>query len=167
VIRKDFSLGIIAAPGLTTDFLLNDLTLSGPCNFNQGPRFDFVALCCTSLIPQDTILGDQTRGTSIEHVFISTGDPPLTWSNLTLTSSRTPWIAPTLSQNGQFSWNSTGSLLGSYSWNATVTNLTGSAVASLTVRLVPEASTSIFICCGLAVSVVSRYRNMRLRRIAL
>jgi hypothetical protein len=141
-IRKDFSLGVIAAAGLTTEFLLNDLTLGGPGSFNHGPRFDLVTLCCAPLIPLDANLGDRGRGIRIEHQFMATGESPITWSNLTLTSTLGPTIAPTLSDNGQFSWNSIGSPLGSYRWDATVTNTNGSAIASLIVRLIPEPSSA-------------------------
>jgi hypothetical protein len=69
-LRKDFSLGIIAASGLTAEFLFNDLTLFGPdAGLEARVRYDFVILCCTPLIPRDANLGDRTRGAQIEHLF--------------------------------------------------------------------------------------------------
>jgi hypothetical protein len=97
-----------------------------------------VTLCCTPLFPEDVDLGDRARDTLIEHLFSATGEPPFIWRDLVLTSNLPPAIAPTLSSNGEFGWNSADSPLGSYSWQVTVSNVTGSAMASLTVRLVPD-----------------------------
>jgi hypothetical protein len=141
VIRKDFSLGVIVAPALTSKFLLNDLTMFGPRLSGQDVvRLDLVVLCCTPLIPRDANLGDHARGAHIEHIFTATGEPPMAWSNLILTSTLAPASAPSLSATGRFSWNSAGSAPGTYNWDATVSNSTGRAMASLTVRLVPESN---------------------------
>jgi hypothetical protein len=157
---QDFSLGIIAPPNLPFDFLLNDLTaLIGRGFGAEKDSSDLILLCCTPLIPRDANLGDRARGALIDHFFATTGDPPFTWSNLTLTSSLTPEIAPTLSESGQFRWNSAGSALGNYSFQATVTNATGSAIGSLTVRLVPEPATMSVPVLTLAGMLVSFWRS--------
>jgi hypothetical protein len=49
-IRQDFSLGVIATSGLSTEFLLHDLTLAGPGSL-EGPRIDLV------IVPEPATIG--------------------------------------------------------------------------------------------------------------
>jgi hypothetical protein len=74
------------------------------------------------------------------------GDPPITWSNLTSVGSGTPAIAPQLSSDGQFTWDSTGSEREFFHFRVTATNSVGSDNGDLIVDLreavdVPEPST--------------------------
>jgi hypothetical protein len=87
-----------------------------------------------------------------EHLFTAVDEQPegLTWSNLTLISDTIPGIAPTLSSEGQFTWQTTGSAFGNtYSWEATVTDIFGMTdVARLSIRLLPEPSTALVFAIG-------------------
>jgi hypothetical protein len=88
----------------------------------------------------DVNLGDRTNGSIINHTFsTSTGDLPITWSNLLATGPGALVNAPSLTPGGGFNWNSTGSPLGLYNFDVTATNAGGSDVGRLSLNLVSPA----------------------------
>jgi hypothetical protein len=142
----DFSLGAIAPPGLTNNFLLNDLTLTGSGGFGTENRaLDLLPFEIVDgfIVVVDANLGNRAQGAQIEHQFsISAGIPPIFWSNLTpIAGNPLPKIAPSLTASGQFSWNTAGSPLGTYRWDVTATNPASSDTGQLTVTLIPEPAT--------------------------
>jgi len=93
-------------------------------------------------IAVDLDLGERIQGAIISHIFTtSEGTPPISWGDLEIVGPA-PANAPTLTSDGNFSWNSHGSPFGAYTFNATATNDFGSDTGSLTVELViPEPAT--------------------------
>jgi hypothetical protein len=95
----------------------------------------------------------------------------MTWSDLTPVAG-SPAIPATLTTNGAFSWDPSGSPRGPkgngvlYSWSATVTNASGSSTGIvLTLALVPEPTTLmlcvIMIACTSSGSAQSSGRDRR------
>jgi len=78
----------------------------------------------------------------------ATGDPTITWSNLTPVAG-SPVLAATLAADGKFSWDPAGSLAGPkgsgnvlYSWNATASNGGGPTTGlAISLILIPEPAT--------------------------
>jgi hypothetical protein len=138
---EDFWLGFIATPGLSMDFLLNDLTLVGSGGLGTPTReFDLVCFCGDPLpVPVDADLGEREQGSIIEHTFtVSSSAGPVTWNNLVVSpGSQMPTIAPVLMADGTFNWDSAGSPIGLYTFAATVIDLFGTADGHVSVSLVP------------------------------
>jgi hypothetical protein len=167
-IRKDFSLGVIAAPGLTLDFLLNDLRLSGPYCGCQTPILDLVYYAPGNMPPhgvdEEINFPAAGPGVTFTHQFAVTDaeDPAsaLVWSNLrfSLDGRRDPQFQPTLSPSGMFSWDTTGSPRGIYTATAIVTDSLGYRdMALLTINTTPEPS--IVAVCGVAVIALASIRR--------
>ena len=113
------------------------------------------------LIPVDANLGDRPRGSVIDHRFtVSRSAGDVTWSNLVVNGPGTPAIAPSLSADGRFLWNSADSLLGTWTFDTTVTDLFGFAVGQLTVNLVvPEPASSTLALFTLTACAVFARRS--------
>jgi PEP-CTERM motif len=113
------------------------------------PESDGGIVIESPLIPIDVDLGDRAQGSVIDHQFaVSSSAGDVAWSNLLASGPAAPAIAPVLNADGSFSWNSANSVRGLYKFDATVSDFLGSAVAHLTVNLVPEPATMSLI--GLA-----------------
>jgi hypothetical protein len=84
----------------------------------------------------DSDLGDNVGGGILNHSFTtSSGDSPFMWGNLTASGPSVPAIAPTLSADGIFSWNTVGSPFGLYHFEVTTANAGGSDVGRLSINL--------------------------------
>jgi hypothetical protein len=85
----------------------------------------------------DAILGDRPQGSMISHSFTTDGgDLPITWSDLLVSGPGVPAIAPTLTADGMFNWDTVGSPLGMYNFDVTAINAVGNDVGRLSVNLV-------------------------------
>ena len=84
----------------------------------------------------DANLGDRLLGSVINHTFTTSAGDFITWGNLNVSGPGAPVNAPSLSSNGVFNWNTSGSPLGLYNFDATATNDAGSDVGQLTLNLV-------------------------------
>jgi hypothetical protein len=93
-------------------------------------------------IVADANLGNRQQGTLIEHQFTtSQGTPPLSWSDLTLIGpgGGAPANAPTLSDTGALSWQTTDlDTVGSYHFEVSATNEVWSDRGYLTVDVLDE-----------------------------
>jgi hypothetical protein len=86
----------------------------------------------------DRNLGDRPQGSYVQHRFTTLiGDRPVTWGNLSVGGPGAPAIAPTLTSDGMFSWNSATSPPGLYNFDVTATNQWGTDVGRLAVNLLP------------------------------
>jgi hypothetical protein len=99
-------------------------------------------------------LGEVEQTTTIMANLNATGDPTISWSNLT-PSVGNPALAATLTPQGAFSWNPAGSARGPkgngrpYSWTATATNAAGMDTrVAISLSLIPEPATMSLV--GLA-----------------
>lgn len=159
-VNADYNLGVISAPGLALDFLLQDLTLAVSGGFGTPNRDgDLVRLGGAppvAPIVQLVSLGEVEGSAGvINQLLNATGDVPITWSNL-LPSVGSPALAATLAPDGSFSWDPAGSAAGHkgsgnvvYSWSATATNGAGAdSGLAITLTLIPEPATLSLI--GLA-----------------
>jgi hypothetical protein len=164
-IRKDFSLGVIAASGMALDFLLKNLTLAGPSCGCSTPILDLVYYAPGNLPPRglDEVVNFPTAGPGITFTHkltaIDTEDQAsaLVWSDvqLRLDGRGDPLFQPTLSSLGIFSWDTTGSPRGSYTASAIVTDSVGHKdMVVLTINTIPEPTA--FCLCGLAMICVGR-----------
>jgi hypothetical protein len=110
----------------------------------------------TDLMADDTDLGDINvlHHPIVTHTFTATGGtPPYSWDPDSLTTTAgSPAEAPTLTADGNFSWNSHGSPFGRYMWEATITDNAGlNDVGSLGLNLiVPEPSTAMLLLVAAA-----------------
>jgi hypothetical protein len=167
-VSTNFNLGNIAAPGLTSAFLLNDLTIELSGGFGTDPlpgNLVYLGDIEPPLVPVITTVavGEyESVATIVRQLTASNG--PNTWSALTPTTG-TPALAATLSAQGEFSWNPAGSRRGpkgngvAYSWTATATNAAGADTdVAISLTLIPEPATvSLF---GLAmVALVGLFRR--------
>jgi hypothetical protein len=109
------------------------------------------------LIPVDANLGDRPRGSIIDHTFtVSSSAGDVAWSNLVVNGPGTPAIAPSLSADGRFTWNSTNSPVGTWVFDATVRDQFGLAIGHLTVNLiVPEPTSSILALLAFSIFGIS------------
>ena len=105
------------------------------------------------LIPVDVDLGNQPRGSLIDHTFtVSASAGDVTWSDLVVKGPGTPAIAPSISADGRFTWDSTNSPLGTWTFDATVRDQFGPAVGHLSINLVvPEPTSSVLAFLAIAV----------------
>jgi hypothetical protein len=162
----NFSLGLIAAPGLTKSFLLNDLTLTGSGGFSTPNRaLDLVYRTDGDegfIVVVDAHL-ETYPGAQVSHQFIAAaGAPPITWSNLTpLLGNPIPNIAPMLSATGQFNWNTAGSPYGVYAWEVTASNAAGSDTGRLAVALLLEPEPATITLAGMAIIALGALRRRR------
>jgi len=93
-------------------------------------------------------------GVIMANLMATGGAGPLTWSNLAVDAG-SPAMAATLTPEGAFSWDTTGSARGPkgngvlYSWSANVSDGTGTDMGvAIQVSLIPEPSTVTLV--GLA-----------------
>jgi hypothetical protein len=94
------------------------------------------------LNPVDSMLGSGQPGSAVHHQFIVNASVgAVTWSNLIVDGPGLPAIAPILTDDGTFTWDSRNSAAGTWTFQATATDLVGSAIARLTISLVPEPAT--------------------------
>jgi len=161
-ITANHNLGVIAAPGLTQAFLLNDLTLTVSGGFGTDNVLSNLVCLGTAcgggggLVPDITpVAVGEYESTAIITRDLVASNGPITWSALTPTAG-TPAMAATLTPAGVFSWDPAGSRRGpkgngvQYSWTATATNSAGADTGvAITLSLIPEPATVSLL--GLAI----------------
>jgi hypothetical protein len=82
-------------------------------------------------------LGNRPLGGVLTHRFTtSAGDSPIEWDNLVISGPGSPANPPSLTSDGLFSWNTSGSTLGLYNFDVTATNAAGSDIGRLWLNLV-------------------------------
>jgi hypothetical protein len=101
-------------------------------------------------------------GDMVTHMFqTSAGTPPITWSNLTSLGPGNPVIAPQLTDDGKFTWDSTGSAQETFVFRVTATNSAGNDIGHLIIELgelaVPEPAT----LAPLAMALLALFVNLR------
>jgi len=158
-INADYNLGVISAPGLALDFLLQDLTLAVSGGFGTPNRDgDLVRLGGVVVDPPVITLvdlGEVEGSAGVINALLNASNGPNTWSALVPTVG-SPALAATLGADGSFSWDPAGSAAGHkgsgnvmYSWTATATNQGGSDTdVAIKLTLIPEPATLSLI--GLA-----------------
>jgi hypothetical protein len=140
----NYSLGTIAPAGLTLQFLLSDLTVTGSGGFGTPNRNVDLVYPGAMVVPAPTALdfdfGNHVRGTPIAHQFAASGSgSPIRWSDLQVTGPGYMANTPTLSREGIFHWDTAGEQFGTYHFDVTAINHGGSDTARLSVNLVPVA----------------------------
>jgi hypothetical protein len=143
-------LGNVVPPGLSVEFLLSDLVTARVNNGLEGFSLTLLPAPSTGVDAAiAAVLGD-----IVTHQFQPAGgEDPLgfgapEWSDLVFSGDmgQPPALPPLLTENGLFTWDTTGSPLGDYTATATVSNAGGSAMATLSITLrVPEPSSAVLL----------------------